>query len=72
MDFENTLNTIQNSVKTIRDYVHEIDEAFQSPLHPQFSVPKLIKWCFPIAAKLKLNTDGCSKGDPGRQYMRDF
>lgn len=28
--------------------------------------PRLIKWHFPMPGHLKLNTDGCSKGNPGR------
>ncbi|XP_028055196.1 uncharacterized protein LOC114259389 [Camellia sinensis] len=64
--FDNFSNSTQNSLKSIWDYVHEIEEAFQSLLHPHYSVPRLIKWCLPPAGKLKLNTDGCSKGDPGQ------
>ncbi|GFS35862.1 hypothetical protein Acr_00g0042560 [Actinidia rufa] len=28
--------------------------------------PRLVKWHFPMAGRVKLNTDACSKGNPGR------
>ncbi|XP_028069082.1 uncharacterized protein LOC114271680 [Camellia sinensis] len=42
----------------------ETQEAFQAILHPNFKYPKLMLWSCPMAGQLKLNTDGCSKGDP--------
>lgn len=44
----------------------QIQEAFSNSLHPIYSKPKLTNWLAPLAGKLKLNTDGCSKGDPGQ------
>ncbi|XP_028108863.1 uncharacterized protein LOC114307667 [Camellia sinensis] len=64
--FENQFTPIQVSLKNIRNYAHEINEAFQSALHPSPSHPSLIKWNSPPASKLKLNLDGCSKGNPGQ------
>lgn len=66
MVFENVSQPIQASLKNIWTYAHEIEEAFSSPLHPNSTTSTSINWCFPIAGTLKLNTDGCSKGDPGQ------
>ncbi|KAL7204967.1 hypothetical protein ACSBR2_017983 [Camellia fascicularis] len=59
-------NPIQTNLKSIRNYVQEIEHAFQSPLHPHTSQPRPIKWCLPSIGKLKLNTDGCFKRDPSQ------
>ncbi|CAL5362434.1 unnamed protein product [Camellia sinensis] len=64
--FENLTPSIQVSLKCIRNYAHEIEEAYQSSLHPRPYQPRLIHWLHPPAGKLKLNVDGCSKGDPGQ------
>lgn len=66
MVFENVSHPIQASLKSIWTYAHEMEEAFTSPLHPNSTTPTIINWCSPIASTLKLNTDGCSKGDPGQ------
>lgn len=54
------------STARILQQAKEIQEAFQNPLHPNYSEPRLINWSAPFAGKLKLNTDGSSKGDPGQ------
>ncbi|KAL7224302.1 hypothetical protein ACSBR1_025708 [Camellia fascicularis] len=52
-----------------------IREAFLDMLHPNFSAPKLTTWFCPSVDKLKLNTDGSSKRDPGQSgyggFLRD-
>lgn len=64
--FESQITPIQISLKNMRNYVHEIDEAFHSILHPNPSHPRLIKWFCPPVGKLKLNVAGCSKGMQNR------
>ncbi|CAL5338693.1 unnamed protein product [Camellia sinensis] len=55
---------IRINLKNIFLYVQEIDEVFLSPLYSPPAAPKLISWCCPTVGKLKLNTDGCLKGNP--------
>ncbi|XP_028120068.1 uncharacterized protein LOC114317531 [Camellia sinensis] len=66
MGFENVNHSIQVNLKGIWNYASEIKDAFSYPIHPLSTAPKSIFWRFPIAGTLKLNTDGCSKGDPGQ------
>lgn len=61
--FENQTQPPHISVKSILNQAMEIQEAFVNMLHPNFLAPKPTTWSCPSAGKLKLNTDGSSKGD---------
>ncbi|CAL5424318.1 unnamed protein product [Camellia sinensis] len=61
-------HTQHTSLVTTQIFQHakQIQEAFLNPLHSTYSEPKLTHWLAPIAGNPKLNSDGCSKGDPGQ------
>ncbi|GMP98855.1 hypothetical protein CsSME_00046579 [Camellia sinensis var. sinensis] len=64
--FANQTQPIHISTSKILQRAQEIQEANQNRLHPNYCEPRLTKWLSPIAGKLKLNTDGCSKRDPNQ------
>lgn len=63
--FDNIDPSWQNTLVLIHNYVNEIKQAFLMSLSSQTSVPILIKWLPPPTGKIKLNTDGSARGDPG-------
>ncbi|KAF5956267.1 hypothetical protein HYC85_003492 [Camellia sinensis] len=44
----------------------QLSNMYVFSLHPNYSAPRLTNWFAPLAGKLKLNTNGSSKGDPGQ------
>ncbi|GMP90230.1 hypothetical protein CsSME_00041449 [Camellia sinensis var. sinensis] len=66
MVFENVNHPIQVNLKSIWNYASEIKEAVSSPLHPNSTASESIYWRFSVPGTLKLNVDGCSKGNPGQ------
>ncbi|CAL5338789.1 unnamed protein product [Camellia sinensis] len=64
--FENHTKLPHISAKLILTQARETQDAFKAILNPHYKDPQLMFWSCPIAGKLKLNTDGSSKGDPGQ------
>lgn len=62
--FENITQPPHTSVNFILNKALETQAAFQVFLHPNFKEPSLMSWSCPLAGKLKMNTDGNSRGDP--------
>lgn len=57
-----------NVHEIIRSIQHQATEAYEAFQADQFTGQPLIhitNWVLPFAGKIKLNTDGCSKGNPG-------
>ncbi|XP_028089709.1 putative receptor-like protein kinase At3g47110 [Camellia sinensis] len=55
----------QKAVRFIHLQAIEIQEAFLTDHFTGRKIPQVSNWCCPLAGKIKLNTDGCSKGNPG-------
>ncbi|KAL7165459.1 hypothetical protein ACSBR2_041193 [Camellia fascicularis] len=63
--FENVELHWYQSIMLSSKYAYDIKEAFKpSNLHPTIC-DVVINWCPPCVGRLKLNTDGSTKGDPG-------
>lgn len=64
--FQAQHHTASVSTSRIIQQAQEIQDSLLNPIHPNNSIPRLTIWFAPLAGSLKLNTDGCSKGDPGQ------
>lgn len=63
--FENSDPILHKTLSFIYNYASVIKQAFtRSVILTQHS-PQLIKWFPPPIGKIKLNMDGCARGDPG-------
>lgn len=64
--FDNLSSPPHITTGSIFKQAQETQTTFNNILHPNYLEPRLTTWLLPLAGKLKLNTDGCSKGDPGQ------
>lgn len=63
--FDNIETSVFNACTCVLNYVAEINQAFLSSIVHAHKLADEINWYPPLAGKIKLNTDGCARGDPG-------
>ncbi|KAM7498823.1 hypothetical protein LguiA_023237 [Lonicera macranthoides] len=69
--FENSLLRKEEIVKEAMFFAKDIKSSFQQvSSSPNLKEPVLIRWNFPRAGTIKLNTDGSSMGNPGPTGFR--
>lgn len=74
--FEDIRNLYNLQFTSAKSYAHSWPEFYhQIVVIKKISRFKLVKWAKPIEGNLKLNTDGCSKWNPGcvagREVLQD-